>query len=76
MSNRRITDFPSINGADIQELDLLTLVSVFEVDDQHFPPLMKVGVKFGQLTKDQHSHLAELIHSISDMSAESSKYYL
>ena len=51
-------------------------VLVCEVDDQHFPPLMKVGVKFGQLTKDQHSHLAELIHSISDMSAESSKYYL
>jgi hypothetical protein len=51
-------------------------ISVFEIDDQHFPPLMKVGVKFGQMTKDQQSHLAELINSISEMSVESYKYYL
>lgn len=32
MSNRRISEFSSINGADIAEQDLLTLVHVFEVD--------------------------------------------
>ena len=37
---------------------------------------MKVGVKFGHLTKDQLSHLTELINSISDLSVESSRYYL
>ena len=32
MSNRRISEFPPINGLDIVEQDLLTLVHVFEVD--------------------------------------------
>ena len=32
MSNRRISEFSSINGLDINEQDLLTLVHVFEVD--------------------------------------------
>ena len=32
MSNRRISEFPAINGLDIVEQDLLTLVHVFEVD--------------------------------------------
>ena len=32
MSNRRISEFPAINGLDIDEQDLLTLVHVFEVD--------------------------------------------
>ena len=32
MSNRRISEFPALNGADIDEQDLLTLVHVFEVD--------------------------------------------
>ena len=32
MANRRITELPSIVGADLSELDLLTLVRVFEVD--------------------------------------------
>lgn len=32
MSNRRISEFSSINGVDIVDQDLLTLVHVFEVD--------------------------------------------
>jgi hypothetical protein len=32
VANRRISEFPSISGADIAEQDLLTLVHVFEVD--------------------------------------------
>ena len=32
MANRRISEFPSINGADIVDDDLMTLVHVFEVD--------------------------------------------
>ena len=32
MANRRISEFPLIAGADINEQDLLTLVHVFEVD--------------------------------------------
>jgi hypothetical protein len=32
VSNRRISEFPPINGLDIVEQDLLTLVHVFEVD--------------------------------------------
>ena len=32
MANRRISEFPAINGTDIAEADLLTLVHVFEVD--------------------------------------------
>jgi hypothetical protein len=32
VSNRRISEFPSIIGADIAEQDLMTLVHVFEVD--------------------------------------------
>ena len=44
----------------------------YEDDDHHFPQHKKVGVKSCQLTKDQHSHLAELINSISNLSVESS----
>jgi hypothetical protein len=32
VANRRISEFPSIPGLDIDEQDLLTLVHVFEVD--------------------------------------------
>jgi hypothetical protein len=32
VANRRISEFPSIQGVDIDEQDLLTLVHVFEVD--------------------------------------------
>ena len=32
MSNRRISEFSTINGLDVAEQDLLTLVHVFEVD--------------------------------------------
>ena len=32
MANRKISEFPSIQGLDIDEQDLLTLVHVFEVD--------------------------------------------
>jgi hypothetical protein len=41
-------------------------VANYADDDPHFPMLMKVGVKFGQLSKDQHSHLEELINSVSE----------
>ena len=41
--------------------------AVYEDDNAHMPSLMKVGIKFGQLTKDQNSHLAKLIGSISDL---------
>ena len=50
--------------------------AVYEDGHSHLPPVMKVGVKFGQLVKNQITHLAELISSISDMPVESSKYYL
>lgn len=42
-------------------------VSVYEDGDSHLPSLMKVGVKFVQMTKEQLSHLAELINSISEL---------
>lgn len=32
MANRRISEFPEINGNELNDLDLLTLVHVFEVD--------------------------------------------
>jgi len=50
--------------------------AVYEDDRPHSPPFMKVGAKFGRLAEDQTRHLAELINSISDMSVESSKYYV
>lgn len=59
MSNRRITDFPSINGADIQELDLLTLVSVFEVD----PTLRNKKITFTEFKQYLNSFYASLLPS-------------
>ena len=44
MANRRITEFPSINGVDIDEQDLLTLVHVFEID----PALRNKKITFTQ----------------------------
>ena len=44
MANRRITEFPAINGLDINEQDLLTLVHVFEVD----PTLRNKKITFEQ----------------------------
>ena len=44
MANRRITEFPALNGADINEQDLLTLVHVFEVD----PTLRNKKITFTQ----------------------------
>ena len=44
MANRRITEFPSINGADIVDQDLLTLVQVFEVD----PTLRNKKITFSE----------------------------
>lgn len=34
MANRRISEFPAIDGGDIDEEDLMTLVHVYEVDPQ------------------------------------------
>jgi hypothetical protein len=44
VANRRITEFPAINGLDINEQDLLTLVHVFEVD----PTLRNKKITFEQ----------------------------
>jgi hypothetical protein len=44
VSNRRISEFPALNGADIDEQDLLTLVHVFEVD----PTLRNKKITFTQ----------------------------
>jgi len=44
VANRRITEFPSINGADIVDQDLLTLVQVFEVD----PTLRNKKITFSE----------------------------
>jgi hypothetical protein len=45
VANRRITELPAINGLDINEQDLLTLVHVFEVD----PTLRNKKITFVQL---------------------------
>ena len=44
MANRRISEFPELNGTDIDEQDLLTLVHVFEVD----PTLRNKKITFTQ----------------------------
>ena len=44
MANRRITEFPAIDGADIIDQDLLTLVQVFEVD----PTLRNKKITFAE----------------------------
>ena len=44
MSNRRISEFPAINGIQIDEQDLLTLVHVFEAD----PTLRNKKITFSQ----------------------------
>jgi hypothetical protein len=44
VANRRISEFPAISGADINEEDLMTLVHVFEVD----PVLRNKKITFTQ----------------------------
>lgn len=44
MSNRKISEFPSINAAEIDTQDILTLVHVFEVD----PTLRNRKITFTQ----------------------------
>ncbi len=39
-------------------------------NDSHPAPLLTVGVKFGELTKDQTNHLDRLINSISNLPSE------
>ena len=38
-----------------------------QVNDSHTVPLLTVGAEFGALTKDQTSHLDNLINSISNL---------
>lgn len=47
MANRKITQFPAFNGADIKDDDLLTLVHVFEVD----PSLKNKKITFTEFKK-------------------------
>jgi uracil phosphoribosyltransferase len=44
VANRRISEFPSIDGLEIDEQDLMTLVHVFEVD----PTLRNKKITFTQ----------------------------
>ena len=59
MANRRITEFPSINGADIVDQDLLTLVQVFEVD----PTLRNKKITFTEFKQYLNSFYASLLPS-------------
>ena len=43
---------------------------IYENGEFHVPSLMKFGVKFGQLTKEQLDNLTKLIGSISDISTD------
>ena len=59
MANRGISDFPSINGIDIQELDLLTLVSVFEVD----PTLRNKKITFTEFKEYLNQYYSKSLQS-------------
>lgn len=56
MSNRRISEFPSINGTQIDEQDLLTLVHVFEVD----PTLRNKKITFTQFRQYLDQYYANI----------------
>lgn len=56
MANRRISEFPSINGADIVNDDLMTLVHVFEVD----PLLRNKKITFTQFRAYLDQYYANL----------------
>lgn len=56
MANRRITEFPSINGAEIVDDDLLTLVHVFEID----PVLRNKKITFTQFKAYLNSYYANV----------------
>ena len=43
---------------------------IYENGEVHRPSFMKFGVKFGQLTKNQHENLTKLIGSISENSTD------
>ena len=52
---------------DLQECEVEKRWSaIIENDDFRPPSFMKFGVKFGQLTKDQHIDLKKIIGTISD----------
>lgn len=42
-------------------------VTTYDDGGSHIQLLMNVGVRFGQLTKDQHSHLTKLLSSFSEL---------
>jgi hypothetical protein len=56
VANRRISEFPALNGADIDEQDLLTLVHVFEVD----PTLRNKKITFTQFRSYLDQYYAAL----------------
>jgi hypothetical protein len=56
VSNRRISEFPELNGTDVDEQDLLTLVHVFEVD----PTLRNKKITFTQFKNYLDQYYAAL----------------
>jgi hypothetical protein len=54
VSNRKISEFPAINGVDLDEQDLLTLVHVFEVD----PTLRNKKITFTQFKEYLNEYYA------------------
>jgi hypothetical protein len=56
VANRRISEFPELNGTDIDEQDLLTLVHVFEVD----PTLRNKKITFTQFRNYLDQYYAAL----------------
>ena len=56
MANRRISEFPELDGADIDEQDLLTLVHIFEVD----PTLRNKKITFTQFRNYLDQYYAAL----------------
>ena len=60
MANRRISEFPAINGNEIDEQDLLTLVHVFEVD----PVLRNKKITFSQFRSYLDQYYANITGEI------------
>lgn len=56
MANRRISEFPSINGSEIDEQDLMTLVHIFEVD----PVLRNKKITFAQFRQYLNQYYADV----------------
>lgn len=67
ISDQWLTDILTSTGALEAYPVKKAWANVHENGSSHLPALLKVGVRFNSLAKDQKSRLAKLIRSISDM---------